>query len=451
MNSRNEFNRRRFLQLGAAGALAMHTSNLLQPFGLKGQGADGQDYRALVCVFLFGGADMFNLFVPRSASEYATYSASRGNLAEPLNSLLPVDSLGAGAAQYGFHGSTAELQQLYQAGDLALVANVGPLVRPLTKDEYLGNAVPVPQHLFSHSDQQVQWQTAHADGPGTTGWGGRMGDLMRALNGATALPPTISLGGSVPMLVGDQVSPYALGPDGPQRLELLGDEDPARRDLFAAMIGSRRHKLEEQVAKVHREAIEIERQLSSELANAQEFTPLFAGTGELGAQLNMVARLISIRANLGVKRQVFFVGQGGYDTHAGQAGQLPLLFRQLSQSLGAFQQALSQMGASQAVTTFTSSDFGRTLSSNGQGSDHGWGSHALVMGGAVQGQRIYGTMPNLTLGGPDEIGEGRLLPTLSVDQYAATLAKWMQLTPAQLGSVFPNLGNFGQQDLGFLA
>ena len=409
-------------------------------------GASGPtDYKALVCVFLYGGADSLSLLVPTSGPEYATYAAARGDLAEAQGSLLPIQPLTSTGATYGLHSAVPELQTLFQSGQLAFIPNVGPLVRPVTKAEIQAGSAQVPANLFSHNDQQTQWQVAHADGPRTTGWAGRM--LDRVANASPdPLSPGISIDITGQLLVGANVQPYVLGASGTESLAL--NENPSRRAALDAMMTSR-HALAEEFARIQREATAIDGFIGQSLAGAPSFDGLFPDSN-LGQQLRMVAQMISVRAQLGVRRQVFFVGTGGFDTHDDQLALLPLLFRNLSQAIGGFQTAMAQVGEADRVTGFTHSEFGRTLSSNGQGSDHGWGGHALAFGGDVVGQDIYGTMPDLSPTGADDVGDGRLIPKIAVDQLSGTFAKWFGLTPPDIDLVLPNLSRFASRDLGFL-
>ena len=445
INSRR-IDRRSFLRAGASAAAVASAAQLTAVRALAGQGG-GNDYKALVCVFLYGGADSFNLLVPTSAGGYATYAASRGDLAESLSSLLPISPLGVGSGELGVHGSCPELQALFETGRLSFVSNVGPLAEPTTKSEFLGNTRQIPPYLFSHNDQQAQWQLARASGQETAGWAGRVLDRMPTASGTSAVAPGIGIDQTALMLVGSQRAPYVLGSEGAVPID--GYEDPSRRGVRDALMNGASHPLEQAFGGTMSTSIAIHAELESLLAGAPDFAGLFPAS-PLGAQLRMVARMISIRAQLGVRRQVFFVSMGGFDTHDSQTMLLPGLFSQLSQALAGFQSAVDQVGEASRVTTFTHSEFGRTLSSNGLGSDHGWGGHGLVMGGAVQGRRIVGTLPDLTLDGPDDIGDGRILPTTAVDQVAATLSRWFGLSTAELNAVFPNLSRFPVSDLGFM-
>ncbi len=441
--SRRGFLRAAGRSAAAAAVLGPQASGM-RVFSSSGA-AGPTDYKAMVCVFLYGGADSLNLLVPTSAAEYATYANARGDLAEAQGSLLPIQPLTSTGATYGLHGAVPELQSLFQSGQLAFVPNVGPLVRPVTKAEILAGSAQTPANLFSHNDQQTQWQVAHADGPRTTGWAGRM--LDRVANASPdPLSPGISIDVTGQLLVGAQVQPYVLGVTGTESLSL--NDNPSRRAAVDAIMTSR-HALAEEFARVQRESTAIDGVIGQSLAGAPDFAGLFPDSS-LGQQLRMVAQMISVRAQLGVRRQVFFVGTGGFDTHDDQLALLPLLFRNLSQSIGAFQTAMGQVGEVDRVTGFTHSEFGRTLSSNGQGSDHGWGGHAMCFGGSVRGQDIYGAMPDLSPTGSDDVGEGRLIPRVAVDQLSATLAKWFGLTAPEVDMMLPNLSRFSSRDLGFL-
>lgn len=441
--------RRAFLRagmLGAAGAaLALRTADA--PAAIT-------DYRALVCVFLLGGNDSFNMLVPRSAAEYAVYARSRQNLAVDASVLLPVSPLNPDGAQYGFHPRMPEVARLFEAGRLGVVANIGPLVQPVTRAEVLAGGPVVPPQLFSHNDQQDQWQTLKGRSTLASGWAGRIADALQSELASQQLPVGISLTGVLPFQVGAATTPYVLGTDGAPTYAALTNPAIAfyaeRRAAFEAQLAANTPSpLRRALADVHRRSLASADRVNAALARAPALATTFPA-GQLGAQLRAAARLISVRDELAIKRQVFLVAIGGFDTHDDQNELQPGLLGNVSASLGAFQGALDELGVADRVVTFTQSDFGRTLTSNGDGTDHGWGSHQLVMGGPVIGRTIHGRMPSLEIGGADDIGGGRIVPTQSVDQYAATLARWFGLDETTIDRVVPGLARFPTWSLGFV-
>jgi uncharacterized protein (DUF1501 family) len=445
------------LSIDRRGFLAAAGSGLVAAsLGFAGPaGAAFDDFRALVCVFLFGGNDAFNMVVPRSAAEHDAYARSRQNLAIGRDALLPIEPSTGDGALYGLHPRMGALKQLFDAGRLAVVANAGPLVRPVTKEQFLQRAVPVPPQLFSHNDQQDQWQTAKGLRELQTGWAGRAADLVAGDLAGQALPMNVSLAGTSVFQIGADASPYAIGNDGAPTFIALTNPQAGfyaeRRAMFERLLAVRQPSpIGRALTAVQARSLELAGVVNGALAAAPPIATPFPGS-PLGAQLAAVARLISVRDRLGMRRQVFFVATGGFDTHDDQNQLQPGLLGDVADSLAAFDAALLELGAARDVVTFTQSDFGRTLTSNGDGTDHGWGAHQLVLGGPVAGRDIYGTMPRLEIGGPDDVGGGRIVPTLSVDQYAATLLRWFGLGEGQLDAVLPNLRNFASRDLRFLA
>ncbi len=446
--------RRSFLEaLGAVGVAASFSR--FAEGRAWAQTAD--DYRALVCVFLFGGNDGNNMVVPVDTTGYAAYATARGTgpggLALPQAQLLPLTPA-SGSAAYGLHPNLPDLQTLWTDGVLGVVFNVGTLLAPTTKQNFLQNSVPVPISLLSHQDQQHQWQSALSDQYSRTGWGGRIAD---GLPGGP-LPSVISISGNTLFSVGSASSPLAL-PAAGGGFGLSGfDGSTAANARLQAMDDIR--MLQEQNLIVQATQAEASLALSASklvapvlAGNTSTVNALFAGlNSSIALQLLQVARMIEARKTLGVGRQIFFVSQSSYDTHNTQLERQGSLFTDLSPALKAFYAATVQLGVAQQVTSFTLSDFGRTLQpASGDGSDHAWGNHQLVIGGAVQGRKTYGTFPTLELGGPDDFtSQGRWVPTTAVDQYAATLASWFGVSAADLPTVFPYVGRYNTANLGFL-
>ena len=430
----------------------------------KAAGPIGADYKALVCLFLQGGNDANNLIIPSDASGYAAYAAARSNLALPQTGLLPISPKTSDGRAFSLHPAVPELQALFASGKVALLGNVGTLVYPTTKTQYNAGSIPLPPQLFSHNDQQVQWQNSVPDKPTATGWGGRLADLVNAFNTNNQISMSISLAGTNYFQVGSQVTQYAVTTNGAITFSgTNGGNNPiryqAQKDLFAA---SQPNLFDAAFAGISGGAITNADFLTTALAGAPVLKTVFpTGSGPTfngaSAQLNMVARLIGASPNLGLKRQVFFVQLGGWDTHASQLsnadptlGTHATLLANISRAVDAFNNAMIELGVSNQVTTFTASDFGRTYRSNGDGSDHGWGNHQFIVGGAVNGGNIYGKIPTLTIGGPDDTGLGRWIPTTSVDEYAATLASWFGVSAGNLSTVLPNIGRFKNPNLGFV-
>lgn len=468
---------RRSGQLALAGAAAPWAINL----AAIGEAAalDATDYKALVCVFLYGGNDYANTVVTYDPASHARYSAIRsagaGSVADSIvigrealaaTVLQPRTALADGR-QFALHPAMTGLAGLFNQGQVAVQLNVGPLIRPLTRAQYnSGNTAryPVPPKLFSHNDQQSVWQSSAAEGS-TVGWGGHIGDLALSSNG-NSLFTCISVTGNSVFLSGEQALQYQCSPGGAIAIQPLNDRffNPQMRAVFADLIQQpRSHILENEYVRVVKRSIAAEGQITRALEGSNVSTP-FNAASNLASQLKMVARLIGARHALGNKRQVFMVSLGGFDLHDDLVSRQPGLLRQVSDAMTSFYQATVELGVADKVTTFTASDFGRTLTSNGDGSDHGWGSHHFVMGGAVRGAAFYGAPPPVSAGdsaAPEDqwhVGQGRLLPTTSVDQFAATLAGWFGVAAGEMHRVVPNIRNFGTGadvagyplDLGFM-
>lgn len=449
----SKLNRREFLARSVAAAAFAGTPGAAFSQVIGGGGSFG-DYRALVCVFLFGGNDSFNMLVPRSNAEYSVYANARQNLAVAQGDLLPIAPAVPDGVDYGLHPSMAGMQALFDTGAAAFVANVGPLIEPTTRDQFLQGSVELPPQLFSHNDQQDQWQSLKGIGQSATGWAGRMADLIRTNVAGQQMATNASLFGANLFQAADETVAYVMGPNGPVQFEgfsldpndLLYQQRAAFRRVVDADYGS---IYERAFADVQRRAIEAADTVSAAIASAPTLSTTFPQT-QLGAQLSTVARLVAVRETLGMQRQVFFVAAGGFDSHDNQNEDQPGLLGGISEGIRAFYDATVELGVSESVTTFTQSDFGRTLTSNGDGTDHAWGGNQIVAGDAVQGQRIFGDYPLLEIGGSEDVGGGRLIPSTSADQYAATLARWFGIPDQDLDLVAPNIGNFVTRDLGFM-
>jgi uncharacterized protein (DUF1501 family) len=428
------FSRRGFVRLGAAtvGSLA------LRPFGLLpalAQGS-GPDYRALVCIFLYGGNDSNNTVLPMDDASFSAYTSIRGQLALTSADLTATLTTASGNP-VAFHAKLAELASLFSSKELAVVANVGSLVQPLTRALYQAQQAPVPVNLFSHSDQQLQWQTSIAQGSSATGWAGFLSVAGNSLMGA-----------------GAQTQPVEMTPG--QSLQLKGfnssAQSQARWDALNNLLTldsgiALAQAANDTVASTISDATA----LGGALSKAAALKTVFPRTS-IGEQLQQVAQIIQVQATLGMRRQIFFCSLGGFDTHTNELNTHNSLYPQLSPAIAAFYDATEELGMAQNVTTFTESDFSRTLQpTSGDGSDHAWGSHHLVLGGAVQGGQVYGKFPTFALGGSDDADtRGRWIPTTSIDQYGATLCSWFGIPQSALATVFPNLANFSAGQLGFL-
>jgi uncharacterized protein (DUF1501 family) len=448
------FTRRSFLKTTCCTAAAGVAAASFTRLGLVSAYAQGSsDYKALVCIFLFGGNDANNMIVPYSSSDYANYASIRAGLALAKGSLLPVQPKSLSSA-YAFHPKFVEIQKLFNGGQLAALVNAGTLVQPTTRDQYLNGLVNLPQNLYSHADQQQQMQTATLSTFADVGWGGKLADKMQALYGGT-FPILISLAGTNVFAEGLVARPIESSGDPTQPLSGFygsGQDNARMAALQTLLTFDTGLSLIQAASTTTSNAIQDGKTLAAALAQSTPLKTPFPQT-DLGGQLQQVAQIIQVRSALGLPRQIFFVATGGYDTHSDQLNQQNSLYQSLSQSMNAFYQATVEIGIPQQVMTFTLSDFGRTmLPDSTAGTDHAWGSHHLVMGGAVSGGDFYGTFPTQALGGPDDAtDEGRWIPTTSLDQYGATLAQWFGVQPADLPSIFPNLPNFQNPTLNFSA
>jgi len=450
----NRITRRRFVQALGAGGLSYALGRTPGTVWAQAAGTAGfGDYKALVCVFLVGGNDSWSMVVPRSAAEYDAYARSRQNLAIPRDELLPVEAMNGEGVLFGLHPSMAGIAGLFESARCAVVANVGPLVVPTTKAQYQAQSVPLPPQLFSHNDQQDQWHSLRGRTVSKSGWAGRIADVLAGEVAGQQLALNVSLSGNTLFQAGTSATPYVMGPAGATTFTGLGSAggQPARKASFQAVVDASYGTIYERgYAAVQKRALRHAELVNDALAAAPPLATPFPEDSPLATQLQTVARMIAVRERLRMSRQVFFVATGGFDTHDEQLQDQPGLLGNVSDSLAAFHRATVELGVASSVTTFTQSDFGRTLTSNGDGSDHAWGGVQLVIGDGVRGRTIYGRYPTLEIGGPEDVGGGRFIPAVSSDQYAATLARWFGVTDGQLGTVAPSLGNFAQKDLRFL-
>lgn len=453
LNRLPELQRREFLRRASAVGIAGTAAPWALSLAGIGEAAAATvpgDYKALVCLFLYGGNDYGNTLVPYDQPSYDAYAAIRQTLATPRDSLAATALPAVGGRQMALAPQLGKLKGLWDAGKLAVQLNVGTLVQPTTLAQYKAKSVPLPPKLFSHNDQQSVWQASSPEGA-TSGWGGRLGDLFMGGNGTSTFT-CMNVSGNAVFMAGRQAVQYQVSTSGAVPIngvtKSLFGSAACSTALRALITADRTHWMEAELNRVVKRSVDAQATLSTALAGAPAFTTPF-DTSSLSTQLQMVAKLIAARQALGATRQVYFVSIGGFDLHDLLVAQHPGLLTQISDAMASFYAATAELGVADKVTTFTASDFGRTLTSNGDGSDHGWGSHHFVMGGAVKGGRFYGTLPSVSVNGPDDVGQGRLLPTTSVDQLAATLATWMGVSATDLPLVQPQIGNYSQRDLGY--
>jgi uncharacterized protein (DUF1501 family) len=456
--------RRAFLKkassLSLAGVAAPWALNLAAMAEASAAGAT--DYKALVCIFLYGGNDYANTVVPYDVGSHTAYTNMRPSFAHARTSLeatlmtpsvVPLDSAGF-AHQYALAPNLAPLMPIFNAGKLGVLLNVGTLVQPTTKQQYSAKSVKLPPKLFSHNDQQSVWQSSSPEGA-TSGWGGRMGDLLQASNTNSTFT-CVNVAGNAVYLSGKNAVQYQVSSSG--SVPLAGIKSPlfgssaATAALRTLITEPRTHVLENELNRVSKRSIDANEVLTASLATTAPLATVFPTSNSLADQLKLVARMIAAAPTMGNKRQVFFVSLGGFDNHDAMATAHPVLMGRLGAAMAAFHAATAELGVANQVTSFTASDFGRTMGGNANGSDHGWGSMHFVMGGAVNGGRFYGTAPIVANNGPDDVGQGRLLPTTSVEQMAATLGGWLGVADSELLTLLPNLGNYNasMRKLGFV-
>lgn len=446
MKHDKSISRRRFLgeaSCAAVGSTAIFSSLLQLRMTSTAAAAEvggDDDYKALVCLFLAGGNDSYNMLVPNNDEAYAEYKNTRDNIAIDQSNLLPITTGGQNYSEFGIHPSMPEIQGMYNSGEVAFLSNVGTLVQPTTKADY-NNKIALPSGLFSHSDQQVHWQTSvpQVKGAGPGGWGGRTADLLMSMNENSQVSMNISLSGVNVFQNGNEAFAYISGLNGGTEMvnynqnyfqgavdELLGQE---YQNLFTSTF-----------AKNTRRFIDSSIVFNEAIEPIDITTPM--PPGRLAQRFKMVARSIAAQSTLNQKRQTFFIRAGGWDHHSEVNDAQTVMLAEISQAVKYFNDALEEIGMKDKVVTFTASDFGRTLTSNGVGSDHAWGGNHFVMGGPVNGGRIFGQYPSLLLNSSLLINRGRVIPTTSVDEYGSELARWFGVSSSEMETVFPNIKNF---------
>ncbi|MEP6646869.1 MAG: DUF1501 domain-containing protein [Saprospiraceae bacterium] len=413
------------------------------------------EYKALICLFQSGGNDSFNMLMPRSPSEYAEYAATRSNIAIPVDQMLPIFPNNAGGRLFGIHPSMVRSQQLFNDGKMAFLSNVGTLVQPTTKDEYWQGQVNLPLGLYSHSDQGQQWMTGLPNQRSGTGWGGKVADIIKDMNSSPNISMNLSLSGTNVFQTGQNTIEFALDPysgssgiDGYGHVADYNVFDRLRTKAINNMID---HEYQDMFAKTYIDVIRKSRdgheQFQDAIGNVPAFQTQFTDN-YLSHAFQMAAYSIAAREALGMKRQIFFIDYGGWDNHDEVLATQQGLLYELDSAFGEFSDVMAELGLSNQVTTFTLSEFSRTLTSNGNGTDHAWGGNVMVLGGDVIGKNIYGDYPTLALESNLELGSGVMLPQLSTDQYFAELALWFGINPSDLTSIFPTLTNFYQPGSG---
>jgi len=446
-----KMNRRRFLKLSASSAATIGLMNT--PMTALANGNSFPDYKAIVNIFLLGGSDGFNMVVPRSDYEYAEYAASRQDLAIAKADLLSIAPSTQGGAQYGLHPAMTEMQNLFASGQLGVISNVGNLIQPVTKAQLNPNT-PLPRQLFSHNDQQDQWRYADPESS-KSGWGGRVIDYLVG-NNTNPLMSSVSVGGRSKWLASQQNLDLSINANGFDEYTYVQPDTNWTQDRRAAFLSVLNQDYSDpfikEFASTQKRTVSLVESVGGVLDTLADFNTVIPDPENyLAESMQMVAKLISIREQLGMQRQVFYIGVGDFDTHDNQTQRQAELFAMVSQAMQYFYDLTVELNVADQVTSFTSSEFGRTLTSNGDGTDHAWGNHQFVMGGAVKGGDIYGTMPSLEIGGADDVGDdGRIIPSTSVEQYAKPILDWFGMTESQIATVTPNLSVFDANALDFM-
>ncbi len=462
---KKHISRRKFIGqtgLGMLGASALLSPiNPLRALGSAAainSGNSRAPYKAMVCLLLSGGNDSFNMLIPRGDAKYNEYAITRSNLAIPKNEIIPISPISGDGNLYGLHPGMPEMAQLFNNGKLSLISNLGTMIRPTTKEEIWNGTADLPLGLFSHADQVQQWQSGRTDERSAIGWGGRIADLMSGVNTNQNISMNISLSGSNVFENGENTIEFVINRYGGSGIWGYNGEwayDQIRTDAINAMLDK---QYSDMYRKTYINTIKKSNDANLEFIDAIEAVPEFNtqfSDNDLSQSFLMIAKTIAARDALGFERQIFFIDYSGWDHHDEVLNNQAAMLPEVSRALSEFNAVMEELETSNNVTTFSMSDFGRTLTSNGNGTDHAWGGNAMVMGGAVNGQKMFGIFPSLELGNPLDIGDGILIPTLSTDEYMAEVAMWFGVDNENVGNIFPNLSNFydinsGIPPIGFL-
>jgi len=464
MAKENNISRRNFIRKSAIAGLG---TGLLSPsiLSLKSLAnstllnVNGGNYKAMVCVLLSGGTDSFNMLIPRGDTEYAEYATTRSNLAIPQNELLSINPLNSDGKQYGLHPAMPEIQSLFNNGELSIISNVGTLVEHVTKEGFWDGTAELPLGLFSHADQIQQWQSGRPHQRTPIGWGGRISDIISPINTNQTIPMSVSLSGNNIFQHGVDTIEFAINEEGSAGIvgynEGGGAYNQVRTSALDAMLNQTSNDpYKSTYISTLKNANNAGIEFSQAIENIGEFATTFSDN-ELSQLFKMIAKTVAAREILGFEKQIFFVRYPGWDHHDDVLSQMDQMLPDLSIALGEFNSVMHELNTHDNVTTFTMSDFGRTLTSNGNGSDHAWGGNAMVMGGSINGQFRFGDFPSLQLDSSLDLGDGVLIPQISSDEYLAEVAMWFGMENNDVSNIFPNLSNFydinsGNPPIGFL-
>ncbi len=464
---KNSISRRKFL--GQSCAALGYTTIFSSLVNLKAMAASAMDnsstyafnsdYKALVCLMLGGGNDSYNMLIPRGNNEYGEYATSRSNLAIPQNQILPISPNTSDGRSFGLHPAMSGMQQLFEGGDLAFLSNVGTLIEPSTKLDIKNKIVKTPLGLFSHSDQSQQWQTGRPHERTDIGWGGRVADLIQSMNSNDNISMNISLKGTNTFQKGNEVIPFAIKNNGSIKIRGYGNDNSFDELRTQALNSMLERDYQDIYKNTYRNTVKTSNtssiQYQEAVDNVPEFSTIFPEENNLAEQLRMVARTIAIRDTLGFSRQTFYVQVGGFDNHDELLNGHMENLTQVNDALKYFNGVMNELNTNDCVTLFSISDFSRTLTSNGNGTDHGWGGNAFMMGGAVRGKDMYGDYPSLALGSNLDLRNGVMIPTTPADLYLAELALWFGVPASELATILPNISNFydtnsGTPPIGFM-